>query len=172
MQNTIRQRLQEKANEIAKEKIDSFDLAREFGLEGSAEIKIVGIPSRGMSTTVKTTLDDLTDDLRLFLEEALPPMLFDILLKEHLDAAVEVEETRADSIRRARQAQLNMSLPRETLEALYGRVWTTEELKLEWNIVAYVAPLVLVKSRADESLGSFEFQHEPRYYFNYVRDDQ
>jgi hypothetical protein len=87
---------------------------------------------------------------------------------DDIDFIKSAEET--ERLRRARAAQLNMSLPKETLEAFYGKVWTTEELKAEWIIVAFVAPLVLVKSRADESLGSFEFQHEPRYYFNYQKD--
>ena len=80
------------------------------------------------------------------------------------------EET--ECLRKARAAQLNMNLPRETLEAFYGQVWSTEELKAQWNIVTFVSPLVLVKSRADGSTGSFEFQDSPRFYFNYVRDEE
>ena len=101
MQNTIRAKLQEKANEIAREKIEeSYDLAAIFGLKGDLEIQVSGVSSRarGVLTTVKTTLDDLSEELRTFLEEHLPPMLFDALLREHLDAEVEAKDLYADSV--------------------------------------------------------------------------
>jgi hypothetical protein len=101
MQNTIRMKLQEKANEIAREKINGFDLASEFGLDGELEIQVSGQSGRGprgVLTSIRTTLDDLSDEVRTFLEDALPAMLFDILLKEHLDAEQDAKEAYADSV--------------------------------------------------------------------------
>jgi hypothetical protein len=81
-----------------------------------------------------------------------------------------LDETEA--IRRQRQAELNAGYPREILEAVFGKVYSTDELRLEWEVVGFFAPLVVVKSRADGGLGSFEFQHSPRFYFNYKRDEE
>lgn len=76
-----------------------------------------------------------------------------------------------ETLRREWQAELNANLGREVLEAIYGRVYTTDEIRLEWEVIGFFAPLVVVKSKADGSLGSFEFQHSPRYYFNLVMDE-
>ena len=82
-----------------------------------------------------------------------------------------LDETEA--FRRQRQAELNsVGWPREVLEGTYGKVYTTDELRLEFEVIGFFAPLVVVKSRADGSLGSFEFQHMPRFYFNYQRDKE
>ena len=76
-----------------------------------------------------------------------------------------------EEFRRARQAELNaVGWTRGTLEAYYGSVYSTDELRAQWEVIGFYAPLVVVKSKADGSLGSFEFQHMPRYYFNYQRD--
>ena len=77
-----------------------------------------------------------------------------------------------ECLARARAAQLHLDLPRKTLEAFYGKVWTTEELKTEWLIVMFHPPLVYVKSRDDGSSGNFEYQDKPRYYFNFAKDEQ
>ena len=86
------------------------------------------------------------------------------------DEQNEQELEAAECLAKARAAQLNLNLPRTTLEAFYGKVWTTEDLKGEWIIVEYDPPLVFVKSRADDSSGTFEFQNAPRFYFNLVKD--
>ena len=77
-----------------------------------------------------------------------------------------------EDFRRQRQAELNtMGWPREVLEGTYGKVYTTDELRLEFEVVGFYAPMVVVKSKADGSLGSFEFQHSPRFYFSYQKDE-
>lgn len=76
-----------------------------------------------------------------------------------------------EKFRRERVAELNaVGWPREVLEGTYGKVYSTDELRAEFEVVGFYAPLVVVKSRADGGLGSFEFQHMPRFYFSYVRD--
>jgi hypothetical protein len=78
-----------------------------------------------------------------------------------------------EPLRRQRMEELNaVGWSREILEGTYGRVWTLDELRLEFEIQGFMAPLVVVKSKADGSLGSFEFQHSPRFYFNYIKDAQ
>jgi hypothetical protein len=54
---------------------------------------------------------------------------------------------------------------REALEAQYGQVWDTEELSRDFEVVGFMAPLVVVRRRADGLKGSLEFQHHPRFYF-------
>jgi len=81
-----------------------------------------------------------------------------------------LEET--EEYRRKRAAELNQGLSREEIQILFPetRVYSTEELRLEFEVVGFAAPLVVVRSKADGSSGSFEFQHSPRFYFNHVRD--
>lgn len=86
------------------------------------------------------------------------------------DFIEKLDET--EEIRRLRQNELNQGWVREDLEAVYGQVWTTDELRAEWEVQAFIAPLAIVKSKSDGGLGSFEFQHRPRYYFNYVKDQK
>ena len=76
-----------------------------------------------------------------------------------------------EAYRRQRMEELNaVGWPREVLEGTYGKVWSTDELRLEFEVQAFLAPLVVVKSLADGSVGSLEFQHSPRFYFNLVLD--
>jgi hypothetical protein len=77
---------------------------------------------------------------------------------------------RTEASRRARADELNAGRSRPELEKLFGRVWSTDELRLEFEIHGYFAPIVVVKSKADGGLGSFEFQDRPRFYFNHVKD--
>ena len=73
-----------------------------------------------------------------------------------------------EPIRRERLAEIN-SEPgtRESLEAQYGKVWTTDQLSEEFEVIGFSAPLVVVGRKADRMKGSLEFQHQPRYYFNF-----
>lgn len=81
-----------------------------------------------------------------------------------------------ESIRRARLAELNKDLSpdekaaREALEAEHGRVWTIAELREEFTVTGFAAPFVVVKRKSDGQVGSMEFTHMPRFYFNYVKD--
>lgn len=70
--------------------------------------------------------------------------------------------------RRERLAEIN-AVPgsREALEAQYGRVWDTDELQEEFEVIGFMAPLVVVRHRGSGQKGSLEFQHSPRLYFNW-----
>jgi hypothetical protein len=54
---------------------------------------------------------------------------------------------------------------REALERQYVRVWDTQQLAEEFEVKAFLAPLVVVRRRADGVVGSLEFQHRPRLFF-------
>ncbi len=73
-----------------------------------------------------------------------------------------------ETIRRARLAEIN-AVPgsREAVEAEYGPVWDTTELTRDFEVVGFMAPLVVVRRKADGVTGSLEFQQHPRLYFNF-----
>lgn len=73
-----------------------------------------------------------------------------------------------ESIRRERLAELNVepgSLA--TLEAQYGLVWDTNGLRQDFDVLGFMAPFVVVRRKLDGVRGSLEFQHNPRFYFNF-----
>ena len=73
-----------------------------------------------------------------------------------------------EPIRRQRLAEINYQPgSREALEAQYGQVWTTQELGQDFEVLGFMAPLVVVKRKSDGQKGSLEFQHNPRLYFNW-----
>jgi len=56
---------------------------------------------------------------------------------------------------------------RADLESKYGQVWTTDELSRDFSVVGFMAPLCVVVRHDDGVRGSVEFQHNPRFYFNF-----
>jgi hypothetical protein len=73
-----------------------------------------------------------------------------------------------ESIRRERVAEINAAPgSREALEAQYGQVWSTDQLSEDFCVIGFMAPLVVVTRNADGKKGSLEFQHSPRFYFNF-----
>jgi hypothetical protein len=82
---------------------------------------------------------------------------------------MKIDET--EEIRRKRLAELNQAAAaRDILEKQYGKVWDSAQIRVEFEIVGFMAPFVVVKVRATGEVGSLEFQHDPRFYFNYVAD--
>jgi hypothetical protein len=74
--------------------------------------------------------------------------------------------------RRRRLAEINAEPgTREALAARHGAVWDTAQLTEEFDCVGFHAPYVVVRRKADGVLGSLEFQHEPRFYFNFAPHD-
>ena len=59
---------------------------------------------------------------------------------------------------------------RERLESKYGKVWSTEELGQDFDVTGFMAPFVVVRRKSDNKKGSLEFQHRPRFYFNWKED--
>lgn len=74
--------------------------------------------------------------------------------------------------RRQRMAELASEATdnRAELEARHGKVWSTEELREDFEALGFMAPLVVVRERATGKKGSLEFQASPRYYFGLLYD--
>lgn len=71
-------------------------------------------------------------------------------------------------IRRQRVAEINAEPgSREALEAQYGEVWDTNDLRRDFDVLGFAAPLVVVRRKTDGVRGSLEFQHSPRLYFHW-----
>jgi hypothetical protein len=73
-----------------------------------------------------------------------------------------------EALRRERLVEINAEPgSREALEAQYGQVWDTSQLRADFEVLGFGAPLVVVRRRSDGVRGSLEFQHNPRLYFNW-----
>ena len=83
-----------------------------------------------------------------------------------------VDET--EGFRRQKVAEINSQVAsddpeaeRKRLEAIHGKVYNTSEVASEFDILAFMAPYVVVTSRRTMQKGTLEFQHHPRFYFNF-----
>jgi len=73
-----------------------------------------------------------------------------------------------ETIRRERLAEINAKPgSREALASEYGQVWDAQELAGEFEVIGFMAPFVVVRRKVDGMKGSLEFQHNPRFYFNF-----
>lgn len=73
-----------------------------------------------------------------------------------------------EELRRQRLAELNTKVGERTaLEERHGQVWDTAQLKEDFTVRGLAAPFITVIRKSDGQLGSLEFQHNPRYYFNF-----
>jgi len=76
-----------------------------------------------------------------------------------------------ESIRREMVNELNSDpSSREGLSHVHGKVWDTDELGRDFEVTGFMAPFVVVKRKADGIVGSLEFQHHPRFYYNFKED--
>jgi hypothetical protein len=77
-----------------------------------------------------------------------------------------------EQLRRVRLAVLNAEPgDRPALKERHGDVWDGVELGRDFEVIGFMAPLVVARRRSDGMRGSLEFQHHPRFYFNW-RDDK
>jgi hypothetical protein len=75
-----------------------------------------------------------------------------------------IDET--EDIRRKMLADINAQPgSREYLEAQHGQVWDTSQLSDDFEVIGFMAPVVVVRRRSDGQKGSLMFQHHPRLYF-------
>jgi len=73
-----------------------------------------------------------------------------------------------EQVRRAIAAAINADeLARKELEARHGQVWSTEEVRRDFEVIGFGAPLVVVRRRSDSRKGSLFFQHNPRFYWGF-----
>lgn len=50
-------------------------------------------------------------------------------------------------------------------------MWAPEELPRDFEVIGFAAPYVVVRRKSDGKMGSLEFQHHPRFYFNFEQDE-
>ena len=87
------------------------------------------------------------------------------------DSAVQIGDDELEMLRRERARELNRSAgARQQLIARYGQVWDTEEMARNFEVIGFAAPYVVVRRKSDGQRGSLEFQHQPRFYFNFEAD--
>lgn len=73
-----------------------------------------------------------------------------------------------ETLRRQRLAEINVKpSSREALEAQHDQVWSTDELRADFEVLGFMAPYVVARRRSDGVKGSLEFQHNPRFFFNW-----
>jgi len=80
-------------------------------------------------------------------------------------------EDTTEQARRVRQAELNAPMSeRAELEKKHGQIWDKAQLLEQFEVIGFMAPFVVVKDRKTGQRGSLEFQHGPRFYFNWLPD--
>lgn len=73
-----------------------------------------------------------------------------------------------ESIRKELLATINAEPgSREALEAEHGQVWDTRQLGDDFDVLGFMAPVVVVRRKSDGQKGSLYFQHNPRFYFGF-----
>ena len=78
-----------------------------------------------------------------------------------------IDET--ETMCRQRLAEINAEPgAREALETQHGQVWSPSEMSRDFEVIGFLAPHVVVRRLADGKKGSLEFQHNPRFYFNFM----
>jgi hypothetical protein len=60
-----------------------------------------------------------------------------------------------------------MTKTRQELEARHGRVWDEEELAEEFVVTAIIGSTVVARRKADNVVGTLDYQNEPRFYFRW-----
>ena len=73
-----------------------------------------------------------------------------------------------ESVRHEMLAEINAEPgSRAALEAKHGQVWDTDQVREQFEVISFLAPLVVVRRRSDSVKGSLMFQHHPRFYFGF-----
>lgn len=76
-----------------------------------------------------------------------------------------------EDIRRALVQEINAEPgSRAALEAQHGKVWDTDQVCAEFDIVGFMAPFVVARQLSTGKKGSLMFQHSPRFYFGWKED--
>lgn len=76
------------------------------------------------------------------------------------------------SFRKLMAAEINSVMSeRQQLECVYGKVWDTEEVTEEFEILGFLAPFVSAKRKSTGKTGTLVFQHQPRFYFDWREQD-
>lgn len=60
---------------------------------------------------------------------------------------------------------------RAEIEPRYGQCWNTEELQREFTVHSFLAPFVSVTRKSDGVKGTMIFEHSPRIYYSFAKDE-
>jgi len=92
-------------------------------------------------------------------------------------SAIMTTHDETEEIRRSRLAAINRTVEtddptteRKRLETQSGQVWDTAQLAEDFEVLGFMAPYIVVRRKSDGRKGSLEFQHMPRFYFNFALD--
>ena len=106
----------------------------------------------------------MSQELRIFEIDFLQRVVAEICKRAE---SLKVND-QTEMIRRERLAEINVKpASREALEATYGQVWDTDQMTDDFEVIGFMAPLIVVRRKSDGVKGSLEFQHSPRFYFNW-----
>jgi hypothetical protein len=76
-----------------------------------------------------------------------------------------------ETIRRTMVQEINTDAgDRERLEQQHGRVWDTQQLQEDFDVLQFAAPLIVVRQKFTGRIGSMFFQHQPRFYWGFKPD--
>jgi len=76
-----------------------------------------------------------------------------------------------ETIRRSLVQQINTDpSDRERLKAQHGKVWDTQQLQQDFEVLGFAAPLIVVRERSTGRMGTLFFQHSPRLYWGFSPD--
>lgn len=71
-------------------------------------------------------------------------------------------------VRRGLQQALNAEeAERKALEDKYGQVWDSDQIRQDFDVLSFAAPLMIVTRKSDGKRGSLFFQHSPRFYWGF-----
>ena len=76
----------------------------------------------------------------------------------------------SDPTGKVRRLMLETGGPQAGAAATH-RKWTTDELRLEFEVHGFLAPFVQVTRKADGARGTMMFTHHPRWYFDFQKDE-
>jgi len=75
-----------------------------------------------------------------------------------------------ESMRRQMVGQMGVAL--EAARERGEQVWSTEQLREEFEVMAFLAPFVQVRRKSDGQMGVMTFTHGPRWYFGWEPEDE
>ena len=73
-----------------------------------------------------------------------------------------------ETVRRELQAVINAAqAERALLEEHYGQVWDSDQIREDFDVIGFAAPLMIVTRKSDGKDGTLYFQHNPRFYWGF-----
>lgn len=83
------------------------------------------------------------------------------------DRADETETMRRQMI--AKQ-QTDGAKGQPALEEAHGQVWNGDQLRCDFEVQGFMVPFIIVRRLSDGVVGTLEFQHDPRLYWDFKED--